>query len=64
MLEVAGTVLAAQLAMRCGVSSNVVGGTHHAESRIGSKDKDKAKDVVARGGVEEEEEDVARTRRQ
>ncbi len=45
---------------RCGVSSNVAGWTHHAESRSGSKDEDK--DVGARGGAEEEEE-AARTRR-
>ena len=45
---------------RCGVSSNMSGGTHHAESRSGSEDEDK--DVAAQGGAEEEE-DAARTRR-
>ncbi len=43
------------------MSSNVAGGTHYAESRSGSKDKDK--DVVTQGGAEEEE-DTARMRRQ
>ncbi|KAL3822178.1 hypothetical protein ACHAXA_008194 [Cyclostephanos tholiformis] len=35
MLEVAGTVLTAQLAMRFGLASNLAGGTHHAESHRG-----------------------------
>ena len=35
LLEVAGTVLAAQLAMRYGLASNLAGGTHHAESHGG-----------------------------
>ena len=32
VLEVAGTVLTAQLAMRYGLASNLAGGTHHADS--------------------------------
>ncbi len=40
---------------RCGVSSNVGGGMHHAESRSGSKDEDT--DVLAQSGAEEEDED-------
>ncbi|KAL3765610.1 hypothetical protein ACHAW5_008267 [Stephanodiscus triporus] len=35
VLEVAGTVLAAQLAMRYGLASNLAGGTHHADSHRG-----------------------------
>ncbi|KAL7543639.1 hypothetical protein ACHAXR_012962 [Thalassiosira sp. AJA248-18] len=35
VLEVAGTVLAAQLAMKYGLASNLAGGTHHAESDRG-----------------------------
>jgi acetoin utilization deacetylase AcuC-like enzyme len=35
VLEVAGTVLTAQLAMRYGLASNLAGGTHHAESGRG-----------------------------
>ena len=35
VLEVAGTVLAAQLAMRYGLASNLAGGTHHADSHGG-----------------------------
>ncbi|KAL7531283.1 hypothetical protein ACHAWF_003704 [Thalassiosira exigua] len=35
LLEVAGTVLTAQLAMRYGLASNLAGGTHHAESGRG-----------------------------
>jgi hypothetical protein len=36
VLEVAGTVLAAQLAFRCGIASNVAGGTHHAHRTGGA----------------------------
>jgi acetoin utilization deacetylase AcuC-like enzyme len=36
ILEVAGTVLAAQLAFRYGIASNVAGGTHHAHSTGGA----------------------------
>lgn len=35
VLEVAGTVLTAQLAMKYGLASNLAGGTHHAESDRG-----------------------------
>ncbi|KAL9182249.1 hypothetical protein ACHAXT_012901 [Thalassiosira profunda] len=35
MLEVAGTVLTAQLALRHGLASNLAGGTHHAQSAEG-----------------------------
>ena len=35
VLEVAGTVLAAQLAIRYGLASNVAGGTHHAQRSQG-----------------------------
>ena len=35
VLEVAGTVLTAQLAMRYGLASNLAGGTHHADSHGG-----------------------------
>jgi acetoin utilization deacetylase AcuC-like enzyme len=36
VLEVAGTVLAAQLAFRYGIASNVAGGTHHAHKTGGA----------------------------
>jgi acetoin utilization deacetylase AcuC-like enzyme len=36
VLEVAGTVLAAQLAFRYGIASNVAGGTHHAHPTGGA----------------------------
>lgn len=36
LLEVAGTVLAAQLALRYGVASNLAGGTHHAQANKGA----------------------------
>lgn len=35
VLEVAGTVLTAQLALRYGLASNLAGGTHHADSTTG-----------------------------
>jgi len=35
VLEVAGTVLTAQLALRYGLACNVAGGTHHAEANKG-----------------------------
>ena len=35
VLEVAGTVLTAQLAMRYGIASNLAGGTHHATAKEG-----------------------------
>ena len=35
ILEVAGTVLTAQLAMKFGIASNLAGGTHHAEASVG-----------------------------
>jgi acetoin utilization deacetylase AcuC-like enzyme len=36
VLEVAGTVLTGQLAVRCGIASNTAGGTHHAHMTMGS----------------------------
>ena len=36
LLEVAGTVLAAQLAYRYSVATNAAGGTHHAHSEMGA----------------------------
>jgi acetoin utilization deacetylase AcuC-like enzyme len=36
VLEVAGTVLACQLAVRCGIASNTAGGTHHAHPTMGA----------------------------
>lgn len=36
ILEVAGTILAAQLAFRYGIASNVAGGTHHAHRDMGA----------------------------
>ena len=36
VLEVAGTVLAAQLAYNYGIASNVAGGTHHAHRKMGA----------------------------
>jgi len=36
VLEVAGTVLAAQLAFRYGVATNAAGGTHHAHATMGA----------------------------
>ena len=36
VLEVAGTVLAAQLAFRYGIASNLAGGTHHAHTTMGA----------------------------
>eukprot|EP00978_Attheya_sp_CCMP212_P045003 scaffold330595_cov54-Attheya_sp.AAC.4 len=36
VLEVAGTVLAAQLAYKYGIASNVAGGTHHAHRTMGA----------------------------
>lgn len=36
VLEVAGTVLAAQLAMEYGISSNLAGGTHHSHASMGA----------------------------
>lgn len=36
LLEVGGTILAAQLALRYGIASNLAGGTHHAHSQMGA----------------------------
>ena len=36
VLEVAGTVLAAQLALKYGLATNAAGGTHHADSEMGA----------------------------
>lgn len=36
VLEVAGTVLAAQLALKYGIATNAAGGTHHASSEMGA----------------------------
>lgn len=58
VLEVAGTVLTCQLALRYGIASNTAGGTHHAHAQMGAgytilNDLSVATNVLTRrGGIE------------